>query len=486
VTASSLLSQAQPPLFELATYPVPGVNYVGDVDVADVDGDGVVDIGVLVSSNGYRVLLGRGDGSFFPLLDSPPGVSPIWKATLADIDGDGLADRLLVGVSFNVYVQRSLGNGQFVASGVYPIGCGPWEVHVVDLNGDSWLDLAASFGETPTCSTGITTYLGQPNGLFDDKFTQFAQVNSYMTALAPADLDGDGDLDLAGTSFGGTLCRFMGAGDGTLGLTIAFPTLGLSADCADVDADGWPDVVSVLSTGVQVYRGTGQESFAPLIVSPEPPAQFSTGSQDQHLALGDFNGDGHVDAAGAKNGQLMISLGTGSGAFEPATALFPELVVWWLRAADVDDDGSTDLVLGCSGAVDEVGVLLNLRPAWPWSTVAPGLAAIGLFVPKLSAAGTLLAGDPVTLTLENGAAGAPAVLVVGPDRINVPFKGGVLVPSPTLLLPLVLEPAGGFQLAGSVPAGLPSGSVLYLQAWIVDAQGPVGFTSSNAVQGTVP
>ncbi|HZM00298.1 MAG TPA: VCBS repeat-containing protein, partial [Planctomycetota bacterium] len=373
VTAPLLLAQAQPPLFELTTYPVPSVNYLSDVDVADVDGDGVVDIGVLVHPNGYRVLLGRGDGSFFPLLDSPLGVvSKVWKATLADIDGDALADRLLVGESFNVYVQLSLGDGQFVASGVYPIGCVPWELHVVDLNGDSWLDLAASFGEDPFCWEGITTYLGEPQGLFGNKFTQFVTVQVDMTALAPADLDGDGDLDLAGASSGGTLCRFMGAGDGTVGPTIPFPTSGWSADCADVDADGWPDVVSMGWTDVQVYRGTGQEAFAPVIVSPEPPAQFNTTSQDPHLALGDFNADGHIDAAGAKDGQLLISLGTGSGAFEPATALFPELVVWWLRAADVDGDGSTDLVLGCSGAVDEVGVLLNLRPAWPWATVQPG------------------------------------------------------------------------------------------------------------------
>jgi hypothetical protein len=92
----------------------------------------------------------------------------------------------------------------------------------------------------------------------------------------------------------------------------------------------------------------------------------------------------------------------------------------------------------------------------------------------------------VTLSLAGGASGAPAVLVAGPDRINVPFKGGVLVPLPTLLLPLTLDAGGGFDLSAPLPTPLPSGTRLYLQAWIVDPAGPVGFTSSNAVVGTAP
>ncbi|HZM01260.1 MAG TPA: hypothetical protein VFD43_13520, partial [Planctomycetota bacterium] len=110
----------------------------------------------------------------------------------------------------------------------------------------------------------------------------------------------------------------------------------------------------------------------------------------------------------------------------------------------------------------------------------------GLVAPKLSAAGTLEAGDPLTLTLQDGAGGAPAVLVAGPDRINAPFKGGVLVPLPTVLLPFKLDLAGGFVLSGTLPAALPSGATLYLQTWIVDAAGPAGFTSSNAIVGTAP
>jgi len=55
-----------------------------------------------------------------------------------------------------------------------------------------------------------------------------------------------------------------------------------------------------------------------------------------------------------------------------------------------------------------------------------------------------------------------------------------------LILPLTLDASGGFDLSASLPSSLPAAAQLYLQAWIVDAGGPAGFTSSNAVVGTAP
>jgi hypothetical protein len=483
--AVPVVGQAQAPLFDQSTYPLAGISSVRDIDVADVNGDDVADIGVLCFAVGfgdaYRVLFGRGDGTFFPPVSSPLGATQIWKATLADVSGDGKADRLLVGTHDNVHVQLSQGDGQFTTLAVYPIGCAPWEVHVVDLNGDQLPDMVTSFGDHLVCDVGFTTYLGDGLGHFEFKYKATAQVIADMTALAPADLDRDDDIDLAGASSSGSLCRFVGFGNGAFGPTVPLG-FGSSADVADLDENGWLDLVSVLPSGIQAYLGTGQGALAPVIVSPVPPVLYDTTTADPHLALGDLNADGRVDAAGAKNGELMISLGLGTGAFEPAAPV-PDVVASRVRAADVSDDGSVDLVAASAG---NILVLLNLRPAWPWTTVAPGLPAAGLAAPKLSTVGSLVAGQIVTLSLAGGASGAPAVLVAGPDRINAPFKGGVLVPLPALLLPLTLDAGGGFDLSAPLPTPLPSGVRLYLQAWIVDPAGPVGFTSSNAVVGTAP
>jgi hypothetical protein len=91
------------------------------------------------------------------------------------------------------------------------------------------------------------------------------------------------------------------------------------------------------------------------------------------------------------------------------------------------------------------------------------------------------------LALSHAAVFAPTALVVGLSRLDAPFKGGVLVPSPDILIAgLVTDATGAALVSGSWPAGLPSGFAVSFQYWITDAMGPQGFAASGAVQGTTP
>jgi len=45
---------------------------------------------------------------------------------------------------------------------------------------------------------------------------------------------------------------------------------------------------------------------------------------------------------------------------------------------------------------------------------------------------------------------------------------------------------GGLSLAGAWPAGVPSGTTLVLQMWLVDAGGPQGVSATTAVRATAP
>ena len=110
--------------------------------------------------------------------------------------------------------------------------------------------------------------------------------------------------------------------------------------------------------------------------------------------------------------------------------------------------------------------------------------------PILNGSGTLLVGDPVTLSLTNALENATTYFVTGLTEVNLPFYGGILVPAFSapngLFLALITDGAGELVLTDTWPSGIPSGTSLYFQHWIVDPGGPFGFAASNAVMGTTP
>ncbi|MHC5210867.1 MAG: hypothetical protein ACYTG2_09135 [Planctomycetota bacterium] len=81
---------------------------------------------------------------------------------------------------------------------------------------------------------------------------------------------------------------------------------------------------------------------------------------------------------------------------------------------------------------------------------------------------------------------APAHVVVGFSEVLLPFKGGVMVPDFDLLVgPLLTDAFGQLRLNATLPLGLPPYS-FWLQVWITDVDGPVGFAASNGLRLDVP
>ncbi len=136
-------------------------------------------------------------------------------------------------------------------------------------------------------------------------------------------------------------------------------------------------------------------------------------------------------------------------------------------------------------AVDSVAFSV---PRSPWSDLGAALAGTS-GSPTLGGEGAMAAGSPLRLSLQNALASSTAWLVVGTQTLNAPFKGGVLVPDVNLAgfpIPLPVGASGRLVITGGWPAGVPSGFALYVQYWIQDPAGPVGFSASNAVSGTAP
>ena len=127
---------------------------------------------------------------------------------------------------------------------------------------------------------------------------------------------------------------------------------------------------------------------------------------------------------------------------------------------------------------------LTLAGTW---TSLPGGVAGGAGLPLLAGTGPLVAGESVTLSLSNGKPLATAFLVVGFAQLNAPFKGGLLVPSVSLLLPgLALNGAGAIALSAAWPTGLPAATKVYFQMWMPDPAAVAGFAGSNGLRATTP
>ncbi|HZL98959.1 MAG TPA: hypothetical protein VFD43_01795 [Planctomycetota bacterium] len=106
--------------------------------------------------------------------------------------------------------------------------------------------------------------------------------------------------------------------------------------------------------------------------------------------------------------------------------------------------------------------------------------------PILVGQGEVVAGDTALLTLVAARPQSPTIMIFGLGVASAPFKGGVLVPTPDLMVPgLVTNGVGGLFLHGRWPDDLASGLTFVFQAWIADAGGPHGFAASNAVVATV-
>lgn len=110
-----------------------------------------------------------------------------------------------------------------------------------------------------------------------------------------------------------------------------------------------------------------------------------------------------------------------------------------------------------------------------------GGALAGTFrEPQVVGKGLALGGETYGLLLTGAPASTLGMHVVGLTQLNLPFLGGLLVPTPDILIPFETDAAGDAHIASVWPLGLPAGVQLVFQSWFLDPGAPQGFSATNA------
>jgi hypothetical protein len=122
--------------------------------------------------------------------------------------------------------------------------------------------------------------------------------------------------------------------------------------------------------------------------------------------------------------------------------------------------------------------------ATPWADVGGALQGSG-GIPVLMGQGTLEPLAPVVFTLTGVRPGSPCWLILGATAQEVPFKGGVLVPSLDVVAgPFFTDAQGNLTLSDTMPPDVVSGQEIYGQFWIMESSSSLA--ASNALHGVVP
>ena len=99
------------------------------------------------------------------------------------------------------------------------------------------------------------------------------------------------------------------------------------------------------------------------------------------------------------------------------------------------------------------------------------------------ASGPLTVGSTTTVRLTDGAPEAIANIVIGLSLLDVPFKGGTLIPTPLITTGLFLDASGFVEFSQVMPEDLPFGLPIYLLFFIGDPGAVEGFSATTGLRG---
>jgi hypothetical protein len=392
----------------------------GDVAVADLDGDGQLDLVLAMHLKGFTALLGDGKGHFTRRWDKgldylEPGKgadesSAFSSKTLAIVqwNHDRRPDILALGegprLSLSAVRGESgmLGSGQSYGPVLYlNQGDGTWKrrdqgtgrdqvfgdsLSVGDFNADGRPDFVVGSG---VMGRRDLVYLGRADGGWD-KVEIDVRPGSYVRSVLAADFDHDGRSDLAigYVAYDGGVWRS--------GIDIFYSRPGPAAGAGGAPGGTRDPARGARGAhgprGADTARGAGAASSdARGPAGPGMHWQRRTLAVEEGregisaLGAGDLDGDGNLDlVALTGEGATWVFLGDGKGFFTRETAEIPNYGPGCtgsrVRLADLDGDGKDEIVASWAGEYSPIYAPEACRTeggirAWHAAPAGPAAAA---------------------------------------------------------------------------------------------------------------
>ncbi|MFH0831160.1 MAG: FG-GAP-like repeat-containing protein, partial [Parcubacteria group bacterium] len=298
----------------------------------------------------------------------------------ADIENDGDMDLIATTRDWNFFENDGSGNFTYIDPQKPPFytlsgdtfdntSYGTSDLEVTDFNHDNLPDFSAAAADTDTwipdsnCPTNWT--------LMENSFAWAVGSTTPSYNVQPHFIDKG---DLPGCTDPANWNYYFGQNVIEPAIPVGNKTSTWATAPADYNNDGFIDVASIpfdfdIATAdndshILVYNNDGSGNIA--TVPSHGPYDLPSGdgyadSQVYDAEAADFNGDGNMDIVALEEtyGRLFIALGNGDGTFNEPQTYDAGAYAFYLRVADVNNDGLPDVVAGIPDAPGSTLVILG-------------------------------------------------------------------------------------------------------------------------------
>jgi hypothetical protein len=482
----SLEDRLAPALFNVqAPLLFTGARNFGCVVVGDLNKDGRPDAVLTDFGTGYGeidpntgqptvpgtqifVLRGNASGGFDKLALTTGGEN-VSFVTLADINADGWDDVVAVNSnrqnvgSVSVFQNNATAGLSLTKVATFSSSSNnPSWVGLADFTGDAVPDIVVgSFGKGSAdniSGNGVNIFQGNADGNGKGNFTYGASpittlrpvIQFIPTALAVADFDGNGKMDIAAAvpsvppdfnqpNQNATVYVFEGTGGGGFASSYSEYDSGgvlpVNIQAADINGDNKADLI-LANAGDPNDNPEFKGNSVGIIENSSTIGNVSFGFTNTltanaygtfAVAIADFNVDGKQDIAAVNYGAqflgqaafVAVFMGDGAGGFTPDTTTPNGRYVTtpnlgggqYLAVGDFNSDGSPDVIVG--HASSQVTVMVN-------TTVTPKVESVAINggAAQRSKVTTVAVTFDTTVTVNAGAFG-----ITGVSRTGTPLTG---------------------------------------------------------------